>query len=505
MTKNFKITILLLCAFASGTFYSSCFDSNESETVVSDYSNALVTSFSLGANSNVCSNLSGYMFSIDQLGVTDPDLIEHTANLWKKDQYSMLPGIIFNADSLPIGTIADSIEVSMSYSSPKEVKVFQYDQELNLLNTVNYLDTSVVSFDDYAYTRFEVTAYDGATNKSYFVKMNVHCVTSDTLVWKYYTPLAFETASVTDQRVDTIGDMLYWYTQLANGTQQVRKASFKGNITNWSEPTAVNSPANINLWTLYGWNKQLYGVAENGALLSTTDGTNWSEISNSFYFVNLLGVQLASRKHADHLCAIVLANGSYNFASSEDGATWELDLLNNGSAMLPTDFPIKGYTRPISTPAHIAMGNTTSRIYIVGGETADGTLSNSTWSSDGNTWVEFPQNTLPAMKGASVISYTRDTDKPNSFWIMQPGQMAGGAVSNTLWFTENSGITWKKLSSEYSEMADTYKIAPIGCNSAFVNPSTYAIYFLGGIDADGKQQSSIFGGVYTNLQFWKYR
>lgn len=507
MANKNKLNILLLCALASGASYTSCsmLDSNSSETVVTDYSNPLITTFTLSANSNVCSNLSSYTFSIDQLGTTDPELIESFRDIWQKDEYSMIPGIIFNADSLPVGTIADSITVSMGYSSPSSVMIYQYDTEKNLMNAQNYGDTAAVYFDDYAYTRVELTAYDGYTNKSYFVKMNIHTTVGDTVVWKTYTPSLFETTSVIDQRVDTLGNTLCWFTTLSDNSQEVRTANLKGDITLWSEAESVSAAATLDLSTLYNWKGQLYCVTTTGALFTSADAKSWSEAASSYTFVNLLGAQLSTRKSNEYLCAIVQQGSEYHFASSEDGATWQLAMLNEGTSLLPEGFPVKHYTMPISTAAKPSLGNTTSRIYIVGGEKADGTLSSSTWSSDGSTWVEFPQNLLPAMKGACIALYTRDIDQPNSLWILQPGQMADGSVSKTLWFTENSGISWKKLEREYPEMADTYKIAPMACNSTFVNPVNYMIYLFGGIDADGKQQSCIVGGGYRNLEFWKNR
>lgn len=515
MITNIKhISRIALSTIVLSSVFTACLDGNSSETVVTDYSNCTITSMTLSSNANVCDNLSSYAFTIDHLGTSDPELIEEWQSVWEKDEYSLQPGIIFNQDSLPIGTIADSIKVTLSYSSPYSVIFYQYDEDMNLQNRVDYSDTQIVWFDDYAVTRLEVVAEDELTNKSYFVKMNVHKCATDTICWKYLASSdLFDMTDVLDQRVDTIGRTLYWYTTLSS-SQEVRTASLTGTITSWSDAQTVSTPSTIDLGTLLNWNGQLYAVGADHTLLTSTDGLNWTKSSSDFTFINLLGAQLPIYKtkssdtddtYLEHLCAIVMQDDTYHFARlTIDSTTWQLDTLvfdGVSTSVLPDGFPIGGYTRPISTAAKPSKGNTTSRLYISAGYDVDGNLLSSTWSSDGSTWAEFPQNILPPMKNASIIQYTLDVEDPGSFWIMQPGLMADGYVTDTLYFSQNSGVTWKKLYREYSQYADTYKVNPIACHSAFYNPKNYYMYFFGGVDENGEQRSTIQGGQLMDLDF----
>jgi len=507
MTKILKISVIALSLIGLCT---SCFNDNDSETVSYNYSNANVTAFSFSANSDVCDNLASYTFSIDNRGVTDPDLIEACKDLWQIDKWTVEPGIIFNPDSLPSGSEPDSITVSISYNSPKSVYFYQYDENLELKNRTDFTDTTNISFDDYAITRLEITAYDGYTNKSYFVKVNVHKLYGDTIVWKNYASQIFDPSLVVDQRVDTIGQNLYWYTELQDGTQQVRTANLDGDISAWSAEETLSG--NLKLGSMLAMHNTLYAVNKDGNLVKSTDGKDWSIVSSSITFHNLLGLQLGVELDGkiirdEYMMAIVKQGEDYHFAHSLDGINWELAMLNasDNSSILPANFPIDGYTMPISTAAQPKAGNVTSRIYLVGGTDKNGLLTNSTWSCDGKSWVEFPQTQLPAMQNASIVTYTREVDAPGTFWILQPGLMANGEVSRVLWFSENKGVTWKKLSREFSEMADTRKIDPIACGNAFFSTKNYNIYFFGGIDANGQQKSSIFGGQYRNLVFSKIR
>ncbi|MBR0037071.1 MAG: hypothetical protein IJP70_05465 [Bacteroidales bacterium] len=520
MTKNItQISRTVLSTLVLSTLLTACFDDNNSETVITDYSNCLVTSMTLAANSKVCSNLSSYSFTIDQLGTSDPDLIETWRSTWEKNEYSQPAGIIFNRDSLPLGSIADSIKITLSYSAPYSVIFYQYDSAMVLQKTVNYSDTQIVWFDDYAVTRLEVIAQDRNTNKSYFVKMNVHQCATDTIRWKYVAESdLFDMSDVTDQRVDTIGNTLYWFTSLSTG-QEVRSADLTGDVTSWSAAQTVTSPSALQLGSLLNWNDALYAVGADSTILSSSDGATWTTAYSDFKFVNLLGAQLAISKtpssatddqYQEHLCAIVSQNDELHFARlTKDSAAWRLDTtLVSGdslSSKLPAGFPVGGYTRPLATAAKPSKGNTTSRLYISGGYDADGKLLSSTWSSDGSTWAEFPQNTLPPMKDACIIPYTLDVEEPGSLWIMQPGLMENGYVTDTLYFSQNCGVTWKKLYREFPQYADTYKINPMACHSAFYNPKNYFMYFFGGIDENGNQRSTIQGGQLQDLTFEQAR
>lgn len=510
MTIRNLSTTISLCLLLMGTL-TSCFDNKESEYIVTNQDNAIVTAFSFDNNTHVCPNLAGYGFTIDNLGQHDPELLSELKDLWDKNEYSLEPGFIFNPDSLPSGTIPDSIKVNISYSSPFSVKFYQYDENLELKNCTNFADTQTVSFDDYAITRLEITARDQLTNKSYFVKVNVHQIFGDTLLWHYFANDLFDASALTAQHADTLGSDLLWYTQTASDTE-VRSAKLDGDIRDWTPAVSISAPSSLDLSTIYNWGGQLYGVASDGSLLSSADGLTWTTASTGFQFVNLLGHHTpggySSNRYDEHLCAIVLHDGQYHFAQSLDGTLWTLDQLlfdDTLTSLVPAGFPIKGYSHPLPVAAQPNKGNVTSRIYIVGGITADGTLTSSTWASDGTTWAEFPQNLLPAMQGASIVRYTTDKDHPETLWILQPGIMADGTVSRKLWFSENSGITWKSLAREYSYLADTTPIEAIGGATAFHSRKNWNIYLIGGIGANGKQQSSICGGCYRKLTFDKKR
>lgn len=486
MTSYTKISTLIICAFALCLSLSSCLGGDDSETIVTNMQNATITAFSVSNNDNVCPNLSSYAFTIDNFGTSDPQLSARVPN----------SGIIFNADSLPVGSVPDSLTIDLEYKALSSIVFTQYNEAGNIRNTVNYADTQYVSFDDYATTRLDLVSSDGKYKKSYFVKINVHQVTGDTVRWQYLANDVCDATAITDQAVEAVGNTLYWFKEYDKAYVTVATADISTPKT-WSDDKDVVADDMPVLSTIYSWNGTLYAAGKDGSMMTSADGQNWTTTAIDAKFVGILGLQYATKYYNEHLHAIVEKDGAYRFAKTYDGINWETGDL------CPEGFPVRNFSHPVSDAAKPQSGNVTSRLYVVGGETADGTVISSTWSCDGNSWAEFQQGFMPAMTRPAIIQYTLDTDAPKSFWIMWPGVAADGSVSNKLYFSENKGVTWKVLKTEFSKYADTDKIAPVGGVSGVMNPANYWLYFFGGVDAEGKQQTDIFGGQLMQLIFDK--
>jgi hypothetical protein len=144
-----------------------------------------------------------------------------------------------------------------------------------------------------------------------------------------------------------------------------------------------------------------------------------------------------------------------------------------------------------------------SRLYIVGGKTSEGELIASTWTCDGTQWAEFKQPYLPAMSGAAIVRYTLDTDYPDTFWLLAAGETADG-VNNTLYYSENYGVTWRKLASDYEAYTDNSMLTPRAYTTGFCGED-YQFYFVGGTWADGSCAPEVVGGQLTKLTFLKNR
>lgn len=510
------ITSLLSAVAMMAAMLTSCLEDNSTEYVITDYYNAVVTNFALVSNSNVANNLSSYKFTIDNFGTSDERL------------HAMFPddGIIFNPDSLPYGTIADSVKVTMSYSSPDSVYFQLYSLDGILRQYADYTADSALYFASYPDCRLRVVSKtDGngyRKSKTYHIKVNVHRVDGDSIKWRNYTDELWSDKNLSDMRTDTIGDIIYWLVE-CDGKNLVSTSLLSLNARLWTDLDELNIEGDelLDLSTLYSWHNELLAVGKNsGALLASSDGRNWTVANKEVTFQSILGNQMMTQdvyKHwnSDSLNVIVKVEGTYRFAISANARDWRLD------KEIPTGFPVRGFSRPVAVSARPTQGNLTSRIYVVGGADGEGRLTNSTWSCDGFNedlgglnWAEFPQNELPSLEGATVLTYTLDADKPGSFWLLQPGRCTDGSILtntmygrslSTLFYSEDCGVSWHRLNRYYPRLADNSVLGPISANSGLVNPKNYEIYFFGGSKEDSSYKTAVWGGALPKLNYKKVR
>ena len=504
-----SIKNLVLMAVAS-LLLTSCLKGNDSETVLTDYYNNIVTAFSLVDNDNVAKGLSKYSFTVDNYGTSDAAIHAKFPN----------DGIIFNADSLPFGTIADSVKVTISFSSPDSAYFTLYSLDGVMRQYSNVAYDSALYFASCPDARLHISAR--GNHKTYHVKVNVHKVAGDTIKWHPVTEQLWKDIAISDQRTDTIGSTLFWYVE--DGTHnQVSTADMRGYAKTWTEPASVNVAGGelLDLQTLYNWHDALFAVGKtSGALLTSKDGYNWEVANDNYKFTSILGNQLKTRDvygtwNSDTLNAIIHIDGAYHFAVSADAKEWRIDNV------LPHNFPISGFTRPISVAARANNGNLTSRLYVIGGKMADGSLTSSTWSCDGwseiekgSNWAEFPQPTLTPTQNGTVIEYTLDRDRPKTFWLFYPGTDENGKIGQTqhygrsyanLYYSEDSGVSWHQLFTKYPKLADNSAFADMAPNSGFCNPANFEIYYFGGKRADGSFSTQVWGGMLPELTFIKRR
>lgn len=492
--------VLSVCVMLTGCLGSK----EESEYIQTNAGNALVTTFALKDNSDVLSGLSKYAFTIDHYGQSDPVL--HA--LYPND------GIIFNPDSLPYGTIPDSVKVTVGFNSPKSVHFNLYNMNGELKQFSDYANDSALWLASYPDVRLKLTSYDESVTRTYHVKVNVHKVRTDTIVWKTYDEDVWDGLDVKSQRVDTLNGKLMWYVKAADGDYRV-KSNVLRNMSAWSEAQRLGClmKEDLDLETMYGYDGELFAVnRRDGSLWSSTDGILWGVRSNDMKFVNILGVlqEVCGENidpvywHADQLAVLVDINGELKIRYSGDkGLSWSDD--GKGDKPVPANFPVKGFVRPVGTPAKASLGNVSSRITIVGGESKDGELLNTVWCCERKAWADVSGNgsALPKMSGGSILRYTLNSEKPNTFWILWPGTLDGNKVSNDIYCSEDNGVSWHKMKQRYGRKAfsDTSKLEALNCSSAFYDPKSYQMFFFGGKRQDGTSSTAMFGGVYSNLSF----
>ncbi len=91
--------------------------------------------------------------------------------------------MIFNADSLPAGTVKGNVTVDLTVESASQLEVLFTDKE-GEPQTINYFESSNDSVyfgnDD---VKVRIVSADGKVQRDYVVKLNVHEKKPDSLYW----------------------------------------------------------------------------------------------------------------------------------------------------------------------------------------------------------------------------------------------------------------------------------------------------------------------------------
>ena len=464
--QRMKIRKIYFLAISALTLSLGACKEDSTEIDYSGYTDALVKSFKLADNSKIAPNLSSVYFTINQYGKVLPD---------NKLTGDSLVGEIFNADSLPVGSNTTKMIAEIGLSDPKKVTLYTAS------DTIEYTSTDSIDFSKPVL--MEVLAQNGINKKFYEVKVNVHKQVPDSLHWELYVqdPLA-DAGRIQAQKAVVQGGEMYWMVRTASGVNLYTAPA--SNLSAWSKH-AVVLPQQADLSTLCSFANNLYLVSESGALLRSSDGESWGVAVESVKFKNLIG-EYNQPNAAAQFIALTEEGGTYYFAKSTDAVTW-----SKGEAV-PARFPLTGFSNPVQY-----YGGTTQRIVVVGGVMANGAYTSSSWNYDGvQPWVEFTQSILPAMQGASLITYEQSPSTKDTFWMLLNGETADQKYSSAIYVSPNKGISWIEADTLYTFPKDYQARA---FSSVYVD-SNYFINLLGGTDNTG-ELNQIWRGRLNKLAF----
>lgn len=399
-----KIAIGLTVATLTGSFVGC----NSSSEVYGDIlpDNAQISAFSLQADSKVLPNLDSVFFSIDQL-----------------------TGNIFNADSLPMGTKVKALipQITVSSASVVELTVSRAGRKDT---TYNYLQDSNDSIDFTNPVRLRIVSSDGQCTANYTIKVNVHKVLADTLVWSSMERAVLPTRlnAVKAQRTARTADTFYCLTSdgssfclASTGNPQDFDWKYTTPSFGFDAVTETFSASDDALFILDRSNN-LYRSTNGGASWTAT-GRKWNNIIGSF---------------GNTLLGTALQNGRW--------MTVEYPGTNTTAAL--SGFPVSGTSQSITY--NFNMGQ--PQMMITGGRTADGTLTGATWSFDGSSWAKISRRDLPyAMEGLTVVPYFTVSLNKNNWTVTRNsrlyamfGRRQDGKLNDTIYVSRDFGMHWEK-------------------------------------------------------------
>ena len=462
--------MIFFLSLVLGVCFVGCSDKDDSENISVDNTDALISNFTLPANAKYASGLADLYFSIVQQG--------------QYEEGKGYVGQIFNADSLPVGTVTNSLLANITTTSAYEVMLFNYSEETKLYSDSSlYSSTDSIDFTHPLMVR--VTAANRTTKKFYEVKLNVHKQNPDSIDWQLYKNNALSDFSdIEQQKAIAYGDDMFWYT--ATAVKVTLNKSPKSDLSTWT-PNDVS-------WTLSGmpdlstitqFGDEIYCLTNDGEMMISSDGVNFEGMSDNTGFVNIIGVYGVSSS-SQQLVAIRKVDGVNYFSYYTKESGW----LNNGT--VPSNFPVTGFSNPVSYTM-----SKMDRLNIAGGITEGGAYISSVWSYDGvNPWAEFQQRNVRAGAGKTLVTYEHDPRYKDTFWFMLCGATSPISYTKTVYYSNDKGVSWKEAESLVTFPDD---FTTRGFASPYVDEDFY-INLIGGKNRSG-ELNQIWRGRLNNLLF----
>lgn len=396
----------IILAVLTGWSVVSCNSDDSEITVIENtaLSNVEVTYFGLGSAPLIAENTDTLFFSID-----------------------LNDGVIFNADSLPAGTVKGNAMVELTVGSASQLEVLFTDKD-GESKTINYLenknDSVYFGNDD---VKVRIVSVDGKVQRDYLVKLNVHEKKPDSLYWDVtgFAPLPTTLGSPAAQK--TVEMEGRYYTLASDGHAATIAVTSNPANRQWSISSAA-LPAASDVATFSAVDGALYVTALHKLYRSADGGKTWSDTGASMdYIYGGYGATVLGNK--------INSDGSYSHVTYP--ATTEKPVAD-GCPVKATSTPMT-FTTPWSDNAMFTM---------LGGRTANGSLTGSLWAYDGREWAAVSLKSLPPLEGVMMIQYYQLTLDIQYVASSSPvllafgGSHADGRMNDKVYMSVDQGVHW---------------------------------------------------------------
>ena len=417
--------------FAGVFMLASCLSDDTGDSNITYYSDAAITSFSLGTlnrtylynngdtikkttdgtDSTTTTDCSGYKMTIDQL--------KHE---------------IYNTDSLPAGVDYRKVVCTVNTKNSGILGLMRLKKADTDKDTLDYYTSDSVDFS--VPRLFRVYSNDGTNSRSYNVTLNVHNEQPDSFVWhrQTMTDIVGGMASVpSDVKLLPMGDKMYMV--LAGGgnayfaVKDINDDSKPWRVTGSNLNMVFSAEACKNAVVLNGY---IYLYDQN-SLFRATDAHTWQQLApTGFDNVKNLAGAGSGKLYATTTAGVI---------SSTDGENWTAETLDGDVNYLPKE-NVNVCTLPSKTNKNV------ERVLMVG-DAQVGDTAAVVWGkledADGETysWAQYEganKYMLPNMKGLSVMVYDGKL-----YAIGGEGQNGSSAKAyNKLYCSTDQGLTWKQ-------------------------------------------------------------
>lgn len=394
----------------------SCGSSDEEEYELSPY--AMLKSFSLG---NIRSAYPSFTSTGEDTLVLKT--VQMTAFPFTINQVT---GEVYNNDSLPFATNISKVVTQFSVNGVASIYVDSLDSYEHF--------SSTDSLDFTSPRKVRIYSEDAEFYKDYTIKINVHQVDPELMVWNKYPAVE----GLVPVRAVELGGKMCLYGKDGNGAATVASTALEG-VPAWEVSQVSGLPADTDLSTIQLFNGALYAVA-GGNVYTSADGAVWTLSASDTGAVAIVGASEEDGK--------LWIAGSQGVLWSEDAATFTVN------EALPEGFPLYG----VSLASYPLNHNKKIVRYMLVGYTAeDKSGEPAVWSklSTEAKWTNYKNEEnkyeCPALEGLSVVRYDNYL-----YAVGGAGTVNGREVApfNSFYISKDNGIAWKVSTGFYQRLPE---------------------------------------------------
>jgi hypothetical protein len=450
-----KLMTLVAGLFMAASMMTSCLSSDDEDYTYS--SNASITAFSIDDIETE------YTTQIDGVDTTLTATVTGSDYSFVIDQTQHL---IYNVDSLPCGTDVTKVVAEITADTSY---ILITDQEAS-----ESKDTLWTSGDSLDFTKpiiMKVYAYDGTYGQPYTVKLNVHQVVPDSLVWHDLSTGNNFSGTHRGQKAVCFKQRLYVVQDAETQAQITSSATSDGR--NWTTLTALPFAEKADYQSLMVWGDALYILAGN-QLYRSEDGDTWTAVSGASHLTQLV----ANLHTANHHLLVAVDTDGY-LTESTDGSSW------TQTETLPDGFPVSG----LSYAGYALQSNPAIARMVVLGDNGLDTEADTlhvAWAklTRENTWgnmqLSYSATTyLPRLAHVTMVAYD---NKLMAFGgANQRGYQSVDAFQ-TLYVSEDGGVSWDVPTENlfFPEEFETLYNRASGHFAAVVDENDYLWILWGG-------------------------
>ena len=492
MTNRNLLYLVLVMAVSLSSFPAlvSCNNDKDDDSVYS-YSEStqttLITGFGLQADADVLASLDSVHFTVDYDN-----------------------GLIYNADSLPVGTDITALKVTVDFlNTVNSAQFFITGATQQADTTINYTESMSQAIDFTGKTILKVTSADQSIVKDYEVKVLVHQVNPDSLVWplSWRRDLPGYRYSATGLKAVKQGER-YLVLNYNGSESNLWTASAPNQIT-WEKKT-VNLPFTPDVPSLTATDDALFILATDGVLYTSVDGIEWTSCGVTWH--SLLGA------YDGRVLGVVRGNDGYYHDEYPHSEGFMVTQVEDG-------FPVSHASNMIQTNNNWAQSQ---QGIIVGGMDRDGHVLSNVWGYDGNCWGKINNihsTVLPALTDATLFPYYtyRTLSGVRRYgrqltWYVMGGKLATGKLNGSIYLSNTQGVTWTQDDETIAQPSHMPKF--YGAQAFVYNETLTAggpnylpsrvqtlveswecpyIYLFGGYNDQGALLPYVWRGVYNRL------